>query len=538
MNERVVITGIGCVSCFGIGHRAFMAAIGIGQAAASRRSPGSIRPVAIPTVRPPSTDSIPLRSSPRSSFGASMLSGASLLRAPACCSRMPARRRRPNMTTSASRSARITAGLDSLVEYLGGLSDHGPTGVPAILFSNTVSNAPASLCAIEFGLHGPNVTFNQREASSLERHLVQRWRDSRRPHRCHDHRRRRLDRRNFFKVHDRFRSMSPMRRFDPADEGARPFDRGRNGFTMGEGGFLVLLESASAAAARGARVYGEILGVGAAASSTSINGWPTDASGIARTMRLALSDAAACPGRCRCGDGAANGSPLLDRLEAEAIGEVFETRQVAVASVKGAVGESGAAGAAGLIAGLLSLAGGGVPPTAGSCRRIRPVRSASSSRRSRRRARCSSSTASRAAGRTTAWRSGRRPSALASALRYHQRTCAGLKSTRSAELWHGRLDSHRPSGRRDRRLPWHWARHRRGARARGAPRSRFAIANARTPRWKRPRSSGAEGVTALAGQCDVVRRSVGRGSFSVACVPSSDRSTSWSTTPASSATAS
>ena len=36
-----------------------------------------------------------------------------------------------------------TAGLDSLVEYLGGLTDHGPTGVPAILFSNTVSNAPA-----------------------------------------------------------------------------------------------------------------------------------------------------------------------------------------------------------------------------------------------------------------------------------------------------------------------------------------------------------------------------------------------------------
>ena len=70
-------------------------------------------------------------------------------------------------TTSASRWARITAGLDSLVEYLGGLTDHGPTGVPAILFSNTVSNAPASLCAIEFGLRGPNVTFNQREASSF-----------------------------------------------------------------------------------------------------------------------------------------------------------------------------------------------------------------------------------------------------------------------------------------------------------------------------------------------------------------------------------
>ena len=46
-----------------------------------------------------------------------------------------------------------------------GLTDRGPIGVPAILFSNTVFGH-ASLCAIEFGLRGPNVTFNQREASS------------------------------------------------------------------------------------------------------------------------------------------------------------------------------------------------------------------------------------------------------------------------------------------------------------------------------------------------------------------------------------
>ena len=258
-----------------------------------------------------------------------------------------------------------TAGLDSLVEYLGGLVDHGPTGVPAILFSNTVSNAPASLCAIEHTLHGPNVTFNQREASSLSAisFSVGAIRDGRTAAMISGG----ADRieETLFKVHDRFRSMSPMRRFDPADEGARPFDAGRNGFTMGEGGFLVLLESASAAAARGARVYGEILGVGAAASSTSINGWPTDASGIARTMRLALSDGQLAPDDVAAVMAAANGSPLLDRVEAEAISEVFETRQVAVASIKGSVGESGAAGAASLIAGLLSLAGSGVPPTTG-----------------------------------------------------------------------------------------------------------------------------------------------------------------------------
>src|SRR6185436_11798808 len=131
-----------------------------------------------------------------------------------------------------------TAGLDSLVEYLGGLTDHGPMGVPAILFSNTVSNAPASLCAIEHTLHGPNVTFNQREASSLSALLfsVGAIRDGRAPAMVSGG----ADgiEETFFKVHDRFRSLSPMRRFDPADECARPFDRCRSGFTLGEGGFL------------------------------------------------------------------------------------------------------------------------------------------------------------------------------------------------------------------------------------------------------------------------------------------------------------
>jgi 3-oxoacyl-(acyl-carrier-protein) synthase len=169
-------------------------------------------------------------------------------------------------------------------------------------------------------------------------------------------------------VHDRFRALSPLRGrgAGPAGpEAARPFDRRRNGPILGEGGFLLLIESASAAAGRQARVYGEILGVGASASATALNAWPREPSALVRAMRLALADAALNPDEIGAVMATANGSPHLDRLEAEAVGGVFGARPLPVASVKGAIGECGAAGGAALIAGLLSIPQGFLVPTVG-----------------------------------------------------------------------------------------------------------------------------------------------------------------------------
>ena len=260
-----------------------------------------------------------------------------------------------------------TAGLDSLVEYLEGLTDRGPTGVPAILFSNTVANAAASLCAIEFGLRGPNVTFNQREASSLSAiaFSVGAIRQGRTTAmvtggaECLEP--------TFFKVHDYFRALSPMPNRDGL-EMARPFDRDRNGFILGEGAYMLLVEASSAAAARGAHVYGEIMGVGATASKATVNGWPADANGLIKAMHLAMADAGLRIEDFSAVIGTANGSPELDLREAEAISGVFPTRSIPVASIKGAIGESGASGAAGVIAALLSLPDGALVPTVGLVR--------------------------------------------------------------------------------------------------------------------------------------------------------------------------
>jgi 3-oxoacyl-[acyl-carrier-protein] synthase II len=368
MAERVVITGIGCVSCFGMGHRPFIDAIGSGCsgiAPITRFDTTACRSHCAATIRDfdPAAFISPLKLRRVDAVGRVALACTRLLLEDA--GSVPGAGGRDDMGIALGT---FTAGLDSLVEYLGGLSEHGPTGVPAILFSNTVSNAPASLCAIEFGLRGPNVTFNQREASSLGALVfsVGAIRQGRTTAMitggadCVEE--------TFFRVHDRFRALSPMRgdRGGGA-EAARPFDRDRNSFILGEGGFLLLIESASAADARGARVYGEIVGVGATASKTALNGWPADSGGLASAMRLALSDAGlrADADQVAAVVGTSNGSPVLDRQEADAIVSVFGSRSIPVASVKGAVGESGASGAAGLIAGLLSIAAGTLVPTAG-----------------------------------------------------------------------------------------------------------------------------------------------------------------------------
>jgi 3-oxoacyl-[acyl-carrier-protein] synthase II len=261
-----------------------------------------------------------------------------------------------------------TAGLHSTVEYLEGLVQGGPTGVPALLFSNTVGNAPASLCAIEFGLRGPNVTLNHREASALAgvafaSGLIRTERATAMVTGGVD-----VIERVFFTVHDRLRALSPMRR-SPAgnvrDEASRPFDRRRNGLVLGEGAFALVMEPWSRAAARAATTYGEVLGIGATASATSLNAWPTSSDELARSMRLALEDAGVEPDQVSAVFASANSTPQLDRVEAVAISEVFDPRPVPVVSLKGALGEFGASGAASLAGALLCLARGVVPPTVG-----------------------------------------------------------------------------------------------------------------------------------------------------------------------------
>jgi len=255
-----------------------------------------------------------------------------------------------------------TAGLHSTVDFLTGLVRRGPADVSPMLFSNTVGNAPASLCALEFGLKGANVTVTNKEASSLAAvaysvNLLRHRRASTLITGGVDD-----IEANFFRIHDRFKVMSPA---DGGEEAARPFDRFRNGFVLGEGAFALFMEPWSRASTRGARIYAEVLGVGGTSSPAGINRWPDEPTHLSRAMQLALSDAGCTAKDVAVVFASANGAVVLDRAEAEAIGEVFGERGVPVVSIKGALGESGASGAASLTAAVLSLGRNRIPPTAG-----------------------------------------------------------------------------------------------------------------------------------------------------------------------------
>jgi 3-oxoacyl-[acyl-carrier-protein] synthase II len=255
-----------------------------------------------------------------------------------------------------------TCGVHSTGEFLDRLIELGPTGAPALLFSNTVGNAAASLIALEEKLRGPNTTLSYKEASGLA--AVALAVDLVRAGKAgalvtggaediYD---------LYFEVHDWFGVLSHA---GAHPEGSRPFDVTRNGFVMGEGGFVAIVEEIARAKARHAPVLAEVVGVGASSGITAVNAWPTEAAPLVRCMRAAIAEAGVSPDEIGAVYAAANGAAGFDRLESHAIAEAFAGRPVVTTSVKGSVGEGGMAGAASLVAAVLAGNRGLVAPTAG-----------------------------------------------------------------------------------------------------------------------------------------------------------------------------
>lgn len=122
-------------------------------------------------------------------------------------------------------------------------------------------------------------------------------------------------------------------------DGARPFDRRRSGLSLSEGAALLMLEEAASVAARGGKVYGEILGHASAFDPSRGKNPELAVEVMVRTARRALEEAAVAPGEVTAISASAHGSPAADAREAQALSRVFGTAMPPVSAVKGGLGE-------------------------------------------------------------------------------------------------------------------------------------------------------------------------------------------------------
>ena len=153
---------------------------------------------------------------------------------------------------------------------------------------------------------------------------------------------------------------------DAPEKASRPYDRDRDGFVMGEGAGSLILETLESARARGAKIYGELAGVGASADAHHLTAPHPEGAGALNAMKSALEKAGITPDAIDYVNTHGTATPLGDIAELKAIKKLFgeHAKKLSISSTKSMMGHLlGAAGVVESIACLLAMENQVVPPT-------------------------------------------------------------------------------------------------------------------------------------------------------------------------------
>ena len=164
-----------------------------------------------------------------------------------------------------------------------------------------------------------------------------------------------------------FASMKAMStRNDEPEKASRPFDKERDGFVMGEGAGVLVMETLESAQARGADIYAEVVGYGASSDAHHITAPAPGGEGAARAMDMAIDKAGMSPEDVDYVNAHGTSTPANDKLETAAIKKTFGdyAQQLPVSSTKSMTGHLlGGAGGVEAIASVLSIKNNIIPPT-------------------------------------------------------------------------------------------------------------------------------------------------------------------------------
>lgn len=256
-------------------------------------------------------------------------------------------------------------GLETLERQKEVLIDRGPGRISPFFIPMMISNMAAAQIAINFGLRGPNLTTTSACASANNA-----IGDSFRLLQCGQ---------SEIAITGGseapvtplavggFCSMKAMStRNDEPERASRPFDKERDGFVIGEGGAVLVLETLDHASRRGAKIYAEICGYGSSCDAYHISAPDPEGKGAALAMQAALRDAGMQGEEVDYINAHGTATPPGDSAESFSVHDVFgaHARRLAVSSTKSMTGHLlGAAGAVEGVISVMAIKQGQIPPT-------------------------------------------------------------------------------------------------------------------------------------------------------------------------------